>query len=100
MIPALWREKQADDCEFKASLVYRVSFRTARATQGNPVSKNKKQKTIHIIVMNKCVVIFIYKGVNKEYLRIVDLGAGELAQWLRAPVALAQDLSSVPSTHR
>jgi hypothetical protein len=26
--------------EFKASLVYRVSSRTARATQRNPVSKN------------------------------------------------------------
>jgi hypothetical protein len=33
--------------EFKASLVYRVRSRTARATQRNPVSKNKtnKQKT-------------------------------------------------------
>jgi hypothetical protein len=31
--------------EFEASLVYRVSSRTARATQRNPVSKNKKQKT-------------------------------------------------------
>jgi hypothetical protein len=27
--------------EFKASLVYKVSSRTARATQRNPVSKNK-----------------------------------------------------------
>ena len=32
--------------EFEASLVYRVSSRTARATQRNPVSKkNQKQKT-------------------------------------------------------
>jgi hypothetical protein len=34
--------------EFEASLVYRVSSRTARATQRNPVSKHqkpKKQKT-------------------------------------------------------
>jgi hypothetical protein len=33
--------------EFEASLVYKVSSRTARAIQGNPVSKkqkNKKQK--------------------------------------------------------
>jgi hypothetical protein len=30
--------------EFKASLVYRVSSRTARATQRNPVSKNRKRK--------------------------------------------------------
>jgi hypothetical protein len=29
--------------EFEASLVYRVSSRTARATQRNPVLKNKKQ---------------------------------------------------------
>ena len=30
--------------EFEASLVYRVSSRTARATQRNPVSKNKNKK--------------------------------------------------------
>jgi hypothetical protein len=30
--------------EFEASLVYRVSSRTARAIQRNPVSKNKKQQ--------------------------------------------------------
>jgi hypothetical protein len=29
--------------EFEASLVYRVSSRTARATQRNPVSKKKKK---------------------------------------------------------
>jgi hypothetical protein len=31
--------------EFRASLVYRVSSRTARATQRNPVSKTKTTKT-------------------------------------------------------
>jgi hypothetical protein len=30
--------------EFKASLVYRVSSRTARATQRNPISKQNKTK--------------------------------------------------------
>jgi hypothetical protein len=30
--------------EFKANLVYRVSFKTARATQRNPVSKERKKK--------------------------------------------------------
>jgi hypothetical protein len=30
--------------EFEASLVYRVSSRTARATQRNPVPKRKKKK--------------------------------------------------------
>jgi hypothetical protein len=31
--------------ELEASLVYRVSSRTARATQRNPVSKTKQNKT-------------------------------------------------------
>jgi hypothetical protein len=31
--------------EFKVSLVYQVSSRTARATQGNPVWKNQKPNT-------------------------------------------------------
>ena len=30
--------------EFKARLVYKVSSRTARATQRNPVSKNKNKR--------------------------------------------------------
>jgi hypothetical protein len=30
--------------EFEASLVYRVSSRTARTIQRNPASKNKKRK--------------------------------------------------------
>jgi hypothetical protein len=30
--------------EFEASLVYKVSSRTARATQRNPVSKKKEKK--------------------------------------------------------
>jgi hypothetical protein len=30
--------------EFKASLVYRVSFRIARSTQRNPVSGKEKEK--------------------------------------------------------
>ena len=40
LIPALKRQNQVDIHEFKASLVYRASSRTARATQRNPVSKN------------------------------------------------------------
>jgi hypothetical protein len=32
--------------EFKARLVYKVSSRTARAIQRNPVSKNQKNKKI------------------------------------------------------
>jgi hypothetical protein len=42
--------------EFKASLVYRVSSRTARATQRNPVSKNK---TKQIIITNEYYQLII-----------------------------------------
>jgi hypothetical protein len=41
LIPAL-RGRGRRISEFEASLVYRVSSRTARATQRNPVSKNTK----------------------------------------------------------
>ena len=46
LIPALRRLKQVDLCEFKASLVYRVSSRTARAIQRNPVSKKNQKKKV------------------------------------------------------
>ena len=41
LIPALKRLRQADLCEFEASLVYRMSSRIARATQRNQVSGEK-----------------------------------------------------------
>jgi hypothetical protein len=36
--------QQEDLCEFKASLVYKLSSRAAGATQRNHVSKDKKKK--------------------------------------------------------
>jgi hypothetical protein len=45
MIPALRREKQAEVCEFKASLVYKVNSSTARVViQRNPVLKIKTKQ--------------------------------------------------------
>ena len=43
LIPVLGRQRQEDICEFEVSLVYRVSSRTAKATQRNPVSTEKKR---------------------------------------------------------
>ena len=54
LIPALREAGQAELCEFEISLVYRVSCRTARATQTNPISKkqtNKKGLLPHFIVL-------------------------------------------------
>jgi hypothetical protein len=43
LIPALGRQRQVIS-ELEASLVYRVSSRTVRATQRSPVLKKKKKK--------------------------------------------------------
>jgi hypothetical protein len=42
--PPFERLKHVDLCEFKANLVYRATFRTAKATQSNYVS-NRDRKT-------------------------------------------------------
>jgi hypothetical protein len=43
IIPALRRQRQENLCEFKTSMIYRVSSRKARATPRNPVSGGEKQ---------------------------------------------------------
>jgi hypothetical protein len=63
--------------EFEASLVYKVSSRTARATERNPVSKKKTNKQT--------------KTTKK--------GAGEMDQRLRTLTALPEVLSSIPSNY-
>jgi hypothetical protein len=45
--------------EFKASLIYRLSSRTARATQRNPVSKNKKPTNQKATITLNCQAIFL-----------------------------------------
>jgi hypothetical protein len=44
--PSTWEAESRQISEFDASLVYRVSSRTARAIQRNPVSKKQKQTNI------------------------------------------------------
>ena len=43
-IPVFRKQRQVDLCEFVANLVYRVSSRTAKATQRNLVSKTNQTK--------------------------------------------------------
>jgi hypothetical protein len=57
LMPAPGRQRQGDS-EFEASLVYRVSSRTAWAIQRNPVSKNKqtkKKKEKQLATVTNCV---------------------------------------------
>jgi hypothetical protein len=62
--------------EFKASLVYRVSSRTARATQRNPVSKTKtKNKTKN---KKTQATVHAVKDVEKEERSSI---VGRIANW-------------------
>jgi hypothetical protein len=55
LIPGLGRQRQVDS-EFEASLVYKVSSRTARAIQKNPVLKK-------ILSLSPYIYIHIYMCV-------------------------------------
>jgi hypothetical protein len=57
LIPALGRQRQAIS-EFEASLVYRVSSRTARAIQRNPVLKKNKVFSSNLEVeASRCIYV-------------------------------------------
>ena len=64
-------EAEAGKSEFEASLLYRVSSRTARATNTSETKQNKTHQPWEL----------------------------ERAPWLRALVALTEDLGLVPSIH-
>jgi hypothetical protein len=49
--PSLGKQRQADLYEFEASLVYIVSFRTAKATHSETLSQTK-QNDIHLCKMS------------------------------------------------
>jgi hypothetical protein len=57
--------------EFEASLVYRVSFKTARATQRNPVSRKKKYFCNVNVIKNLFPIICI----NFSFLFIIPIDA-------------------------
>jgi hypothetical protein len=62
--------------EFEASLVYRVSSRTVRATQRNPVSKNKKKKKKKKNRTNVSQTDTIcFKGKTSQNVHVVPLAA-------------------------
>jgi hypothetical protein len=57
--------------EFEASLVYRVSSRTARATQRNPVSKNQNNNNNKLVFKTKvgqwwCTPLFPAQGRQRQ----------------------------------
>jgi hypothetical protein len=50
--------------EFKVSLIYRVGSRTAKATQRNPVSKNKNKTSNNKTFMKSSLEYVIHKTDN------------------------------------
>jgi hypothetical protein len=86
--------------EFEASLVYRVSSRTARATQRNPVSKTNKQtknpnkqkknpECLALIILpclTPCLAVFsVDFSISFLFLKVVSAGTREACDtdWLR-----------------
>jgi hypothetical protein len=77
--------------EFEASLVYRVSSRTARTIQRNPVSKNQKpkkpknkqKKILKISSFSGCVrtVFLIGRGSGGQALPSRETGLAPGSQW-------------------
>jgi glucose-6-phosphate 1-dehydrogenase len=41
-VPALWRQRQSDLCEFKASVVHKASSKTTKAAHTQTLSQNKQ----------------------------------------------------------
>lgn len=57
--PSSWEAEAGKSIKFKTSLVYKASFRTSRATQRNPFSKNQnpKQNKIKEIILNNLLTL-------------------------------------------
>ena len=55
-MPALGRQKQEDLSEFKASLVYIASSRTAKATQRNSAQKKERIQSCSLVLESLCVL--------------------------------------------
>ena len=73
LIPELRRQRQADFCEFEASLVYRGSARTAKATTEKPcLKRNKKHQDAE-----QCLNLLDIRGVTGSVLRIARKQNGE-----------------------
>ena len=49
LIPAVRRQRKVNLSEIEASLVYKLSYRIARATQRNPVLKTKQKLDLIIV---------------------------------------------------
>jgi hypothetical protein len=79
-----WVGRGRQISEFQASLVYRVSSRTVRATQRNPISKKPKNKASYLNKNGFHRLIFLKFLVIREldYLRRIRKYGLGLVRWL------------------
>ena len=86
LIPVLGSLMQANLCEFKATLVCRVSSRVANTTQINPVSKKANQnkviqivcvgvdKYVHVTAVSSLVTLYLMLRLGlSQTLKLIDL---------------------------
>ena len=109
LIPALGRQRQVDFW-VEAILDYRVSSRTARATQRNPVSEKKKEKKKTLIRNCKRLETFNQEDIpvagEKAYERCLTLSGleklkiltGGLCVWFPVPISGSSHLMPLAST--
>jgi hypothetical protein len=72
--PSTWEAEGRQISEFEASLVYRVSSRTARAIQRNPVSKNQKKKKKFIFLILPLLQSFLFFLVGSKTPKKAQMG--------------------------
>ena len=66
LIPEIWKQRQADLCDFKASLVYRASSRTdSIATEKPCLEKQQNPKQIMYI----CMYIHTYRQTDTPIIK-------------------------------
>lgn len=59
MTPSLGKKRQKNLCEFEASLVYIVSFRTARGTHKKTLFQKRKKKSLRKGQMPRTIKRFL-----------------------------------------
>jgi hypothetical protein len=67
--PSTWEAEAGGFLSLRPALVYKVSSRTARATQRNPVSKNKKKKIVFLTLTADILKIRMKKKICMSHVQ-------------------------------
>jgi hypothetical protein len=87
--PSIQEAEAEDLCEFEASLVYRVTSRTARAMQRNPVL-NAPQSFPHLKIMG--ITVKLQSGILELWNHQSIMTSFVSQDWVRCPPLPVADL--------